>query len=94
MSEKEKKQPEQPQQADFANMPEVPEKERLNWVYENTKRIIYYINTMEHWRHAKFKSLDELKNEQKEAANGKEQNDKQGADGESKPTDTDSNNPA
>ena len=59
MSEKEKKQPNSPQQVDFANMPEVPEEERLNWVYENTKRIIYYINTLEHWRHAKFKSLDE-----------------------------------
>ena len=87
MSEKENKQASQ--KPDFANMPEVPEEQRAEWVYENTKRIIYYINTLEHWRHAKFKSLDEIK---QEASNGK--TDEQATDGKDKSADSDSNNPS
>ena len=84
-------------QPDFANMPEVPEEERLEWCYQNVKRIIYFINTFEHWRHAKFKSLDEVVAAQKEEQDDtgqKEETDSKGADGESKSVNTDSDNPA
>ena len=92
MSKEENKKQSKPQEKDFANMQEVPEEKRLEWVYENTKRIIYYINTLEHWRHAKFKSLDEIKKESEEAKNGKA--DEQRANAENKPADTDSSNPS
>lgn len=78
--------PEETKQQKFSEMPEVPEAEKLEWCYENIKRLIYFANTLEHWRHAKFRTLDEVIAAEKEEANGTtetEKDDSKGADGTS-----------
>tara|TARA_E500000305_G_C4028149_1_gene243063 strand:+ start:3070 stop:3324 length:255 start_codon:yes stop_codon:yes gene_type:complete len=83
--------PEEKTKVDYQNMPEIPEEDRAQWCYENVKRLIVYVNTLESWRFAKFKSLDELIAEGE--ANAKE-NDDSSTDRESGTADTDSNKPA
>ena len=76
-------------QQNWKDMPEIPEEEKMDWLYQNMKRLIVYVNTLENWRHAKFKSLDQLIKEASDEQ-PKETNDS-ATDGKSAPVDSDSN---